>query len=293
MHSVSRRQFVLMAGAGLAAGSNLATAKLAWAQQGKLTAGEIVDRIKKNLGIPWNDKSYRDTFKIGGPDSPVTGIATTFGTNLRVMQLAAKAGLNMIIPHEPTFYSDADVIEWLKDDPVYKMKLDFAKRNNMVVWRIHDHWHAHKPDGIKLGWNKAVGWVPYQVDGNLSRWNIPPTTLGDLAKFLAKTLESRSVRIIGDPNLRVVKVAYGGHGLAQNMEALPVADCIIVSEAREYDSFEYARDTVLSGAKKGAIFISHQAGEDMGMDEFARWIKPFVPEVPVRFIATTDEFWTV
>jgi hypothetical protein len=44
--------------------------------------------------------TYRDTFKIGGLDSVVTGIATSFGANLRVLQLAQKAGLNMLIPHE-------------------------------------------------------------------------------------------------------------------------------------------------------------------------------------------------
>src|SRR4029077_9193900 len=127
----------------------------------------------------------------------------------------------------------------------------------------------------------------------LSRWNIPSTTLGDLAKFIAKTFDSRSVRVIGDPNLRVVKVAKGGHGLAQNMDGLQVADCIITSETREYDSFEYARDTVLSGAAKGAIFVSHEVGEDEGMNWFAKWLQPIVPEVPVKFISTTDEFWTV
>jgi hypothetical protein len=29
------------------------------------------------------------------------------------------------------------------------------------------------------------------------------------------------------------------------------------------------------------------------MDYFAEWLRPFVPEVPVRLISTTDEFWTV
>jgi putative NIF3 family GTP cyclohydrolase 1 type 2 len=287
MHSVSRRDFVAMAGAILAA------SKLAQGQQGKLTAGEVVDRVKKNLGIPWNASTYRDTFKIGGPDSQVTGICTTFGTNYRVMQLAQKAGLNMIITHEPTFWSDADRIDLVKDDPLYKVKLDYATKNNMVVWRIHDHAHAHKPDFIHTGFNTAIGWNKYVVDGNPSRYDLPPTTLGELAKYVAKTLDSRSVRVIGDPNLRVVKVGYGSHGLEQNMTQIQSVDCLLVSEAREYDSFEYVRDTILSGAKKGAIFISHQAGEDEGMNEFARWLKPLVTEVPIRFIPTTDEFWTV
>jgi putative NIF3 family GTP cyclohydrolase 1 type 2 len=287
MSSLSRRKFVLMAGAGLAAG------KLAQAQGAPLNAGEIVDRIKKNLGIPWNSSTYRDTFKIGGPDSPVKGICTTFGTNIRVMQLAQKAGLNMIITHEPTFWSDADRIDLVKDDPLYKFKLDYATRNNMVVWRIHDHAHAHKPDMIHTGWNNAMGWNAYVVAGNTSLYDIPPTTLGELALYVAKTLDSRSVRVIGDKDLRVARVTYGSHGLNQNMTALQASDCVIVSEAREYDSFEYVRDTVLSGAKKGAIFISHQAGEDEGMNYFAQWLKPLVSEVPIRFIPTTDEFWTV
>jgi putative NIF3 family GTP cyclohydrolase 1 type 2 len=287
MSRISRRRFAQIAGASLAAG------KLALAEHGKLTAGEVVDRIKKKLGIPWNNSTYRDTFKIGGPDSAVTGIATSFGGNLRVLHLAQKAGLNMLIPHEPTFYSDGDRVDLVKDDPLYKLKLDWANRNNMVVWRIHDHWHALKPDGIRLGWNHGLNWTRYQVNGSDRLWDLPPTTLGELARSLAKSLDSRSVRVVGDPNLRVVRVVFGGHGLVQNMEAFQQGDCVIVSEAREYDSFEYARDVVLSGAAKGAIFISHQAGEDMGMDEFARWLKPIVTEVPIRFIPTTDEFWTV
>jgi putative NIF3 family GTP cyclohydrolase 1 type 2 len=287
MSKISRRQFAEIAAAGLTTGG------LAFAQHGKLTAGQIVERIKRKLAIPWNDSTYRDTFKIGGPDSVATGIATSFGGNLRVLQLAQKAGLNMLIPHEPTFYSDGDRVDLVKDDPLYKLKLDWANRNRMIVWRIHDHWHAVKPDGIRLGWNNDLGWTKYQVDGSDRLWDFPPTTLGELAKSLAKSLESRSVRVVGDPNIRVVRVAYGGHGLAQNMEATQQGDCVIVSEAREYDSFEYARDAVLSGAKKGTIFISHQAGEDMGMNEFARWLKPIIPEVQVQFIPTTDEFWTV
>lgn len=290
MNKLSRREFVVMAGATLAVG------KLAAAPQGKITAGEVVDRVKKNLGIPWIETSRRDTFKVGGPETPVTGIATCFGTNLRVMQLAVKAGLNMIVTHEPTFYSDYDVIDWVKDDPVYKMKLDFATKNNMAVWRIHDDWHARKPDGIRTGWDNAIGWNKYKdSDATKSTYTLPPTTVGDLAKYVAKTLDSRSVRVMGDPNLRVVKVAHGGHQPEQNMAAmqLPGVDCIIVSETKEYDSFEYVRDAIRTGTKKGAIFVSHVTGEDEGMRFFAEWSQPFLPEIPVKYIATTDEYWTV
>jgi putative NIF3 family GTP cyclohydrolase 1 type 2 len=285
---LSRREFVIMAGAAAAA-----TQLPGQSQKGKLTAGEVVDRIKSNLGIPWNSKTFRDTFKVGGPETPVSGIATSFGGNFRVWDLADKAGLNMLVVHEPTYYSDADVIDWVKDDPMYLWKLDWAKKHNIVEWRIHDHWHAHKPDGIQTGWDNHIGWNQYLVEGSLTRWKLPPTTLGELAKYVAKTLDSRSVRVIGDPNLPVTNFARGGHLLAQNVAAIQTADAILVSETREYDSFEYVRDVVLSGQKKGAIFISHSSGEDEGMRYFAEWSQPFLPEVKVKFIPTTDEYWTV
>jgi hypothetical protein len=41
------------------------------------------------------------------------------------------------------------------------------------------------------------------------------------------------------------------------------------------------------------IYISHEASENVGMDWFARWLRPYVPEVSVRYISTTDEFWTL
>ncbi len=33
----------------------------------------ILDRIKSNLGAPWRDATYRDTYKFGGPETDVSG----------------------------------------------------------------------------------------------------------------------------------------------------------------------------------------------------------------------------
>ncbi|MCX6627750.1 MAG: Nif3-like dinuclear metal center hexameric protein, partial [Candidatus Solibacter sp.] len=123
MTNLSRRQFALLTGASLATGT------LARAQKGKLTAGEIVARVKKNLGIPWNDTTYRDTFKTGGPDTVVTGLTSTFMSSLSVLQRSVKAGANMIISHEPTFWSDPDTIDIVQNDPLYKLKRDYAREH--------------------------------------------------------------------------------------------------------------------------------------------------------------------
>ena len=287
MSQLSRRQITQMGGLALAAGAS-ATATHALAQ-GRLTAGEVVERIMKNKGQPWISTGFRDTFKIGNPDMVVTGISTSFGGNLSVLQASLKAGLNMLITHEPTFWTDGDVIGRVQDDPLYRYKLEWAEKNNIIVWRDHDNLHSMKPDMIFVGWSKAMGWQAYSTDPvRNSAYTIPPTTLGELAKYVMARLRLRSVRVIGDPNLPVRKVV-----VARGSTLPDDADAKIASDIREWDAFEYARDAVYAGRKKGLIDISHDGFEDTGMQAFADFLQPLIPEVPVRYVSTECVFWSV
>jgi len=73
-----------------------------------LTAQDIVDRIKKNIGIDWSSEDV-DTFKAGDPSTIVSGVVTTSMATLDVLQKAVQAGANLIITAAPTFYSRADL----------------------------------------------------------------------------------------------------------------------------------------------------------------------------------------
>ena len=65
VNSLSRRNFSALAVLGAAIKG--------FGQAAPLTAGQIVDRIKEHLGVPWRG-GPTDTFKSGGTDSVVTGI---------------------------------------------------------------------------------------------------------------------------------------------------------------------------------------------------------------------------
>jgi len=116
-----------------------------------MTAREVVELIRKNQGIPWNDRSTRDTFKAGNPDAIVKGIATTMMTTFDMLKRANAAGLNMVITHEDTFWNDRDDTKDLTENPLYKLKTEYILKNDMVVWRDHDHMHAMKPDYVVVG----------------------------------------------------------------------------------------------------------------------------------------------
>ncbi|HEY2433603.1 MAG TPA: hypothetical protein VGI12_13085 [Vicinamibacterales bacterium] len=75
-----------------------------------LTAQEVVERIRKNVGVDWSDDGV-DTFKAGDPSTVVTGVVTTSMATLEVLRKAVQAGANLVITAAPTFYSRADLRE--------------------------------------------------------------------------------------------------------------------------------------------------------------------------------------
>ena len=67
---------------------------------------------------------------------------------------------------------------------------------------------------------------------------------------------------------------------------------LVIGEAREWELVEYAADTITSGAKKGLIVLGHIPSEQGGMIYCAEWLRSFIPEVPIQFVATKEPFWT-
>jgi len=106
MTDISRRDFVALSAAG-AVGTPLLLDG-AFARAGGVTAQDIIDRVKKNIGVDWNADDV-DTFKAGDPSTIVTGVVTTSMATLDVLQKAVQAGANLIITAAPTFYSRADL----------------------------------------------------------------------------------------------------------------------------------------------------------------------------------------
>jgi putative NIF3 family GTP cyclohydrolase 1 type 2 len=260
-----------------------------------LTAGEIIDRVKANLGAPWRDATYRDTFKFGGPDTKVTGIATTAFASLDVIQRAVKAGLNMIVPHEVTWWNDRDDTTIVQDDAVYKAKVDFMRQHDVVVFRMHDHMHVQRPDFTYVGSARTLGLdAKDETAPNSHRYVLPETTLGALAADFQKRLGAKALRVVGDPNAKVRRVQLGV-GYATPMISQSDVDVIVSGEQQEadggFDSPAYVIDAMTLGIAKGWIMLGHTLSEEQGMLEMGRWLKSFIPEIPVELVKAEEPFW--
>lgn len=285
----SRRSFLL-------SGTALSLASPALPQAtapGPLTVGTVLERIKANVGIPWQEKTV-DNIIAGSPDTPVKGIATTMMATLDVCRRAHAAGMNMVITHESTFFSHQDTVDRLAENETYLYKRDFLNKNGMAVFHFHDHWHRRQPDGIAAGMVRELGWEKNADPGNLKMLTFPGTPLARFAQDIEAKLKIRTMRVLGDPKLPVNRVAtswgYIGDGIP--LISRQDVDVLICGETREWELVEFVQDMISSGRKKALIVLGHVVSEQSGMKLCAEWLKPFLPEVPIEFIAAPEPFWT-
>ena len=272
-------------------------ASLCSAQQKQpLTAREIVALVQQHSNVSWHGPTV-DTFKAGDPDTPITGIATTMMATFDVLKRAAAQNLNFIVTHEPTFYSHEDKTDSLQaaNDPVWLEKEAFIKEHHLVVWRFHDHWHARHPDGILTGMVNSLGWQPYQHEDPPNLFTLPPTTVRHLARSIRDRIGINVLRVVGNPDLRVTKVALmpGAAGTQRHLQLLRQdnVEVLVIGEVPEWETIEYVSDAAAQGRRKALILMGHIPSEQAGMINCADWLKSFVSGVPIIFVPTAEPFW--
>lgn len=262
------------------------------------SARALIERITTRLGGTWSPDDI-DSFKAGDPDVPVSGIAVTMFATMDVLEQAAAAGANLIIVHEPTFYSHEDRLAPLEAarDAITAEKRAFMRDHNIVVFRLHDHWHfpLRTPDPFVTGFFRELGWQHFQTAAADNVVTLPSTTLRALASDLAHRLKVRTVRVVGDSLLRVTRVAFapGFSGFAVQRSALERddVDALIIGEAHEWETIAWAADAQGQHRRKALIVLGHVASEQPGMIEFHRWLADVVPDVRTVMIRTAEPFW--
>ena len=302
MTRVSRRDFVRLSAAGAIAVPLVHDSIPARAAA--LTAQDVVDRIRKSVGVQWQGETV-DTFKAGDPSTIVTGVVTTSLATIDVMRRAVKAGANMIITSGPTFYSRADrptppagrgraAATPPSPDPVFAAKNEFIKANKLVVWRFSDHWRLRPPNPFPTALIDALGWAKYRATDDALTVVLPSIALDRLVEDVNRKLNARGgMRIVGHRQLRVRRIGFlpGSVPIQTTLSALPRVDALIAGEIREWESSEYARDTVSEGLPRALILLGRSLSEDPGMNACARWLETILPDVRCRWMPVGDPYW--
>lgn len=273
-----------------------------------MTVKELIESIiTKSGSVRFPYEKTCDHLMIGDENMEITGIVTTFMATVDVINETIKRGANMIITHEPTWFTGIDKEDWLIDDPVYLEKKKILEDNKITVWRFHDHMHAGTEDGIYRGFDEEFGWDKYrEIPDESSSYShfgatyvIPKTTLFELARFFKDKLDMDVIQLVGNPDMPVerVGVLVGGGSLGLGVENMPMIymkerniDVCVCGDITEWTLSAYVRDASQLGINKGMIVLGHERSEECGMKHLPSWLKSITGDLPVSFIDAKEPF---
>ncbi len=244
-----------------------------------------------------------DTIKYGDIKKECTGVALACAPSAQVLKTMGEKGLNLLIAHEPLFYTNVDTTDWLEaKSDVYEAKKAILDKYHIVVWRYHDHMHVHKPDMIYTGVARELGWMPY-LEGDKNKpvfFRLPETTLKKLAEYLKEKIGLNNVRCIGNMNAKVSTVYMCGHlhpsgDEREQAHVRPFfeknADVLIPGEILDWTAISYARDAGELGLNKAIINLGHFNLEELGMKGLVPWVKDVLEnELPVEYVKSADTY---
>jgi putative NIF3 family GTP cyclohydrolase 1 type 2 len=283
---LSRREFVAVAAGTLVVSTS--------PRAQELTAGALVDRIRANVGVPWNEKSL-DGVKAGDSATVVTGVAVTVMATLDVLRQAAATRRNFIVTQEPTYYAPNDNPGPRATDPIYLEKKAFIEKERLVIYRFADHWHLSRPQSAPRALASAIGLGKERWTNDENVYSVPATTLAAFAADVRKRLKTRGgVRVVGRPDLpvRTVYVAPGTTTVPGVLEHLDRVDVVIAGEPREWEVVPYIADSVTAGQAKGLISVGRLVSEEPCASVQSVWIKSLVGALPVDAIRLADPYWS-
>ena len=279
---------------------------------------EIIEKILAYHPDLGPDYKGCDDWKCGDPERECTGVITAMVATMNVIRETIRLGANLIIVHEPTFYTSEDGPGWFEDFPnaVYEEKRKLLDDNGITIWRDHDHMHIHNPDGIFTGVIKYMGWegraVPDFDTGSFGHYIIDlpeEITLEALCRQLIDTIGLNGLRYIGDPKAKLRRAAIVGHlfpgpctkkrsdgaemeygnVITQTLEER--VDVILPGEVIDWTTAAYVRDAVQQGRAKAMINMGHMNWEELGMKYAKDWISELLGgAVSVTYVPSEDMY---
>jgi len=293
-NDINRRKFI-EAGLKTAGAAALATVPSLKSFAGKreYTVNDVIEIIYKDVPGAGFNRQTVDTIKSGAGLAKVNGIVTTMFPTIEVIRKTIAMNVNFIIAHGDTFYNYADDINWAGPSNVVKQKQEMLVQNGITIWRFHDNWHDHHPDGIVYGVLKKLNWLKYNSTGEKT-FSIPPSSLKQIIDYLKTSLGIDHVRVIGDLSASCEKItflpgAWAGQNQIKKIE-LDNPDLAIVGELHEWETAEFIRDARLLGSKTSLVVLGHSVSEEPGMEYLVDWLQPKLEGIKVSHIASNSPF---
>ena len=268
-----------------------------------MTIQEVIRIMEKHHTRFDSSANTCDGVIIGDTEKECTGVVVTCCPTAEVIRKAAELNCNFVLCHEPTFFDGWDQTDWLEENAVYRAKLDLINKTGVTIYRNHDHLHSDNPDGIFSGVTRKLGWEEYAIEMPLSFmpgccFELPPTTVGEIAAHLSNVLHIDGIRMIGNPNMEVTRVGFTFHYFGGDMDKTCIQfieetdmQVIIPGEIVDWTIGEYVQDAISLGMKRALLNVGHFNWEEPGLEAVAEWLlEDLDHEIPVIFVQSGNQY---
>ena len=270
-----------------------------------VTAGDVHDYLR-SLGKQWvHAQRTVDTFKAGGPQLAVEGIAVAWMSYLESLRKARELGCNLFITHEPTYYNHHDQDESVFEFEIARRKREFIQQSGMAIIRCHDVWDRVAKIGIRDAWARflglekevetAVATEPSPARPYCGVYEIAPVKAGEYAQQVADkvaALGQEAVLLVG-PEEKLIRSVAVGTGAAtpfRHMFHDLKADLCVCSD----DGFSFWRDGSLAiDMQYPVVIVNHACSEEVGMKRLAEHLSEKFPGIAVHHVPQTCMFRTI
>jgi putative NIF3 family GTP cyclohydrolase 1 type 2 len=274
---MERREFIRITGVG-SAGTLLASPVFLHAQQLKaLTVKDLNDHLRSLIEV--REPSV-DRIIIGDPDMTVKKIGTAWMPYWETLKKAHADGVNVMIVHEPTFFThwDLDADKWdYYDAPSPARENYFALRDqkkswledhNMAIIRCHDVLDKIPEWGIPFAFGQALGFENKDIIRSKTYYNvygIETKSAIEVARAIAKKLkllDQPGIAFYGDENYPVSSIGLGTGCISDPLDYSELAPDLYIAID---DSIQtWTQTTYATDSGKPLLVVNHGTSEEAG-----------------------------
>jgi len=255
-----------------------------------ITAGDMQEYLRSLYQV---SEPSVDRIVIGDPDTKIRKVGTCWQPYFSTLKKAKAQGINLMIVHEPTFYTHWDLDQenglfHSTPSPAreqYRAAIEEKKKwileNDMVIIRSHDVPDILKDFGMPFALGHALGFETgdivrskdyynvYEVEPDRA-WNVA----GKIASSL-KVLKQPGVAFYGDGQRMVSSVGLGTGCICDPMQYQELNPDLVIAiddTIRTWTQTTYAED---SGDP--LVVINHGTAEEMGMRMLNQHLRQNIP----------------
>ncbi|NBB51074.1 hypothetical protein GVN24_22600 [Rhizobium sp. CRIBSB] len=233
-----------------------------------------------------------DGFRAGDADVPVQGVVVAARASTAVLQRAVELGANIVISRT-AFYNDSMDRPVSRPESALKHKIDYIAANKLVVLRLQDPRTGPAGEAITTALATGIGLTTGRQSLNSADGLIyeTDTTVLEIVRRVKAALPTQTVRLVGDPGLRVRGLAIATESNRPNALAplisRPDVNLLITGEVHETETTPYVMDAIELGLPKAMLIVGSIAMEEPAARHLADWLKT-VTTAPVTYVPSNE-----